>query len=158
MNKLYLVAESSSATNDSYEIFVTVRTGTSGNYNYAWEKVDTARIDLSNYLTTSNAQSTYLSKTDAASTYQPKGNYLTSHQPIPTGSVSQAGIVQIVDNLTTNDNTKVLSAKQGKALQDNKLDSTTAASTYVAIEDIEDMVGLSYDDTTGILTLTINTN
>ena len=37
---------------------------------------------------------------------------------IPTGSTSQAGIVQIVDNLTTDDNTKVLSAKQGKALAD----------------------------------------
>ncbi|MBQ2653124.1 MAG: hypothetical protein IJF83_06170 [Methanobrevibacter sp.] len=49
MDKLYLVAESTSATNDNYEIFVTVKTGTSGNYSYAWEKVDTARIDLSGY-------------------------------------------------------------------------------------------------------------
>ena len=47
MNKLYLIAESSSETEDAYEIFVTVRTGTSGSYSYAWEKVDTARIDLS---------------------------------------------------------------------------------------------------------------
>lgn len=47
MNKLYLVAESTAETNDAYEIFVTVRTGTSGSYEYAWEKVDTARIDLS---------------------------------------------------------------------------------------------------------------
>ena len=54
MNKLYLVAESSSQTNDAYEIYVTVRTGTSGNYSYAWEKVDTARIDLSGYSTTSH--------------------------------------------------------------------------------------------------------
>ena len=37
---------------------------------------------------------------------------------LPTGSTSQAGIVQIVDNLTTDDNTKVLSAKQGKAIKD----------------------------------------
>ena len=47
MNKLYLVAESSAETEDAYEIFVTVRTGSSGSYTYAWEKVDTARIDLS---------------------------------------------------------------------------------------------------------------
>lgn len=52
MNKLYLVAESTSTTNDAYEIFVTVRTGTSGNYSYAWEKIDTARIDLSGYINT----------------------------------------------------------------------------------------------------------
>ncbi len=49
MDKLYLVAESTAETNDAYEIFVTVRTGTSGSYSYAWEKVDTARIDLSGY-------------------------------------------------------------------------------------------------------------
>lgn len=49
MNKLYLVAESSAQSEDAYEIFITVRTGTSPNYSYAWEKVDTARIDLSGY-------------------------------------------------------------------------------------------------------------
>lgn len=54
MNKMYLVAESSSKTNDNYEIYITVRTGTSGNYSYAWEKVDTARIDLSSYATYSD--------------------------------------------------------------------------------------------------------
>lgn len=54
MNKLYLVAESTSQTHDAYEIYVTVRTGTSGSYSYAWEKVDTARIDLSNYATKSD--------------------------------------------------------------------------------------------------------
>lgn len=50
MNKLYLVAESSSITEDNYEIFVTVRSGTANNYSYAWEKVDTARVNLSNYI------------------------------------------------------------------------------------------------------------
>ena len=49
MNKMYLVAESSAATSDNYEIFITVRTGTSS-YSYAWEKVDTARLDLSGYV------------------------------------------------------------------------------------------------------------
>ena len=54
MNKLYLVPESTSATYDNYQIYVTVRTGTSPNYSYTWEKVDTARIDLSGYSTTSH--------------------------------------------------------------------------------------------------------
>ena len=54
MNKMYLVAESSAATHDNYEIYITVRTGTSPNYSYGWEKVDTARIDLSGYSTTSH--------------------------------------------------------------------------------------------------------
>lgn len=57
MNKLYLVAESSAQTHDAYEIYVTVRTGTSGSYSYAWEKVDTARIDLSNYALKSDVSS-----------------------------------------------------------------------------------------------------
>lgn len=47
MNKLYFVPESSSKTNDNYEVFATVRTGTSPNFSYDWEKIDTARIDLS---------------------------------------------------------------------------------------------------------------
>lgn len=53
MNKLYMKPESTSATNDAYEIFVTVKTadeveqGAEQTYSYAWEKVDTARIDLS---------------------------------------------------------------------------------------------------------------
>ena len=50
MNKMYLVAESSGKTQDNYEIFITVRTGSAGSYNYAWEKVDTCRIDLSGYV------------------------------------------------------------------------------------------------------------
>lgn len=49
MNKLYLTPESTSEHNDSYEIFVTVRTGTTGNYSYTWEKVDKARINLTGY-------------------------------------------------------------------------------------------------------------
>lgn len=50
MNKMYLVAESSAKTQDNYEIFITVRTGSAGSYTYAWEKVDTCRIDLSDYV------------------------------------------------------------------------------------------------------------
>lgn len=45
MNKFYLVAESTSETNDEYEIFITVKDGN----DYDWEKVDTARIDLTGY-------------------------------------------------------------------------------------------------------------
>ena len=51
MNQLYLVAESTAQTHDAYEIYVTVQTGSSPSYTYSWEKVDTARIDLSGYST-----------------------------------------------------------------------------------------------------------
>lgn len=86
MNKLYLIAESSSANNDNYEIFVTVRTGTSGNYSYDWEKVDTARIDLSDYLTTTNAQQTYVAKESGKGLFSGSYNDLTSKPTIPSAS------------------------------------------------------------------------
>ena len=54
MNKLYMVPESDAETNDAYEIFVTVEDDGS----YAWEKVDTARIDLTDYVTTDDSRLT----------------------------------------------------------------------------------------------------
>ena len=77
MNKLYLVAESTSKTNDAYEIYVTVRTGSSGNYSYAWEKVDTARIDLSGYSTTSHTHGNITSDGKVGS---------TANKPLITGT------------------------------------------------------------------------
>lgn len=49
LNALYLVAEDTTETNDAYEIFVTVEEDDDGTPSYVWEKVDTARIDLSGY-------------------------------------------------------------------------------------------------------------
>lgn len=54
MNKLYMVPEADAETNDAYEIYVTVE----DNGSYDWEKVDTARIDLSNYVTTDDSRLT----------------------------------------------------------------------------------------------------
>lgn len=48
-NKLYLVPEEDDETEDAYEIFVTVESDDDGTPVYTWEKVDTARIDLSGY-------------------------------------------------------------------------------------------------------------
>ncbi|CEI51549.1 Phage tail fiber protein [Acinetobacter bereziniae] len=44
-----------------------------------------------------------------------------SQQTIRSASVTQTGIVQLVDDLVSDDATKALTAKQGKILQDNKL-------------------------------------
>jgi len=41
-----------------------------------------------------------------------------SKQPIRSASVTQTGVVQLVDDLTTDDSTKALTAKQGKKLYD----------------------------------------
>ena len=45
MNKLYLVAEDTAEPNDAYEIYLTVEDEGS----YSWEKVDTARLELTGY-------------------------------------------------------------------------------------------------------------
>lgn len=60
MNKMYLVAESDAETNDAYEIFITVE----DNGTYAWEKVDSARVDFSEYYTKTQADSTFLAQAD----------------------------------------------------------------------------------------------
>lgn len=67
------------------------------------------KSNKSSSITTDTGSTTKYPTVKAVEDYaQPKGNYLTEHQTLPT----------IADNLTTNDATKVLSAKQGKVLKD----------------------------------------
>lgn len=46
MNKLYLV-KSTTGKDDNYDTYITVRSGSAGNYNYAWEKIDSTTLDIS---------------------------------------------------------------------------------------------------------------
>lgn len=57
MNKLYLIPEADVQTGDAYQVYITVETGTTTK-SYDWEKLDTARIDLSNYVTTTDPRLT----------------------------------------------------------------------------------------------------
>ncbi|ENW33607.1 phage tail protein [Acinetobacter baumannii] len=50
-----------------------------------------------------------------------------TQQTIRSASVTQSGVVQLADDLVSDDSSKALSAKQGKNLQDNKLDKTANA-------------------------------
>ena len=74
MNKLYVKAKSGGATGDGYDIWVTIKTGTSSNPSYDWEKIDD--FDLQ---TISVA---WDSVTNKPSTFPPEahahGNILTS--------------------------------------------------------------------------------
>ncbi|MFW1689422.1 phage tail protein [Acinetobacter ursingii] len=47
-----------------------------------------------------------------------------SQQNIRSATTGQSGVVQLADDLTTNDSSKALTARQGKALQDNKFDKS----------------------------------
>ena len=50
-----------------------------------------------------------------------------SQQTIRSATINQSGVVQLADDLTTDDNSKALTAKQGRNLQDNKLDKNENA-------------------------------
>ncbi|MGN7672220.1 phage tail protein [Acinetobacter baumannii] len=50
-----------------------------------------------------------------------------SQQSIRSASTNQTGVVQLADDLVSEDSSKALTAKQGKTLQDNKLDKTANA-------------------------------
>ncbi|MDO7504538.1 hypothetical protein Q5X59_10875 [Acinetobacter baumannii] len=57
-----------------------------------------------------------------------------SQQNIRAATVNQSGVVQLTDDLQTDVSTKALTAKQGKALQDNKLDKTATAVAAKKLE------------------------
>lgn len=61
MGKFYLKAITGSGQNN-YEEFITVRTGTSGNYTYNWESLGPRTIDLSGYVTTSAMETALATK------------------------------------------------------------------------------------------------
>ena len=56
----------------------------------------------------------------------------------------------IVDNLTTNDSAKALSAAQGKVLQDNKLDKTENAVSATKLQTARKINGVNFDGTSDI--------
>ena len=128
MNKLYLVAETTGATNDNYEIFVTVRTGTSGSYSYSWEKVDTARIDLSNYLTTANAQQTYVAKES--------GKGLSSNDYTTTEKNKLAGLHTVATSGSYNDLTNKPSFTQNSNISSSSTESYPIGTLNISGSDV----------------------
>lgn len=89
MNALYLVAEDTAETNDAYEIYVTVETATD---TYAWEKVDTARIDLSGYALVDHVHGNISNDGKIGS---------TANQFVYTGTGGLVSAKATVGNLTT---------------------------------------------------------
>lgn len=57
---------------------------------------------------------------------------------------------EIIDNLTTNDATKPLSAAQGKVLQDSKLGKTENAATATKLATARTISGVAFDGTANI--------
>lgn len=78
----------------------------------------------------------YLTKSDASNTYAKKADTDTSFEEI----WEQLGVVvakdEIVNNLTSSETNKPLSAAMGKKLQDEKLAKTDASNTYAKKADV----------------------
>lgn len=64
----------------------------------------------------------------------------------------------VVDNLTTNDATKPVSAKQAKLLQDNKLDKTANAVSATKLQTARTISGVAFDGTANINLPTASTS
>lgn len=50
MGKIFLIAQSGGKPQDAYDEYIVVRSGSSGSYTYAWEKIGDTRIDLSGFV------------------------------------------------------------------------------------------------------------
>lgn len=64
---------------------------------------------------------------------------------------------EVIDNLTTDDSAKPISAKQGKALQDGKLGKTETAASATKLATARTIGGVSFDGTANINLPGVNT-
>ena len=94
------------------------------------QKVD--KSDISNAVN-STSQTTVASSQAVKTAYDLANSKYTAQDASPT----QKGLVQIADNLTTNESNKALSAKQGKALDEKKEDKL--------VESVIDLRNLNQD-------------
>ncbi|MFW6515625.1 phage tail protein [Acinetobacter baumannii] len=104
-----------------------------GAFNYDGSSNSTCILTLAN---SGVVAGTYASTIQIPSiTVNDKGQITgISQQNIRAASTNQSGVVQLADDLQTDDANKALTAKQGKALQDNKLDKTATAVAAKKLE------------------------
>lgn len=104
-----------------------------GAFNYDGSSNSTCILTLAN---SGVVAGTYASTIQIPSiTVNDKGQITgISQQNIRAASTNQSGVVQLADDLQTDDANKALTAKQGKALQDNKLDKNATAVAAKKLE------------------------
>lgn len=84
-------------------------------------------VDLSPYMKTADASKTYATKSEVQALDDDVDSQLAALSDALDTKLNKG---DVVNNLTTNDGTKALSAAQGKKLQDEKLSKTEASGTY----------------------------
>ena len=115
-NKLYLIKKASETSYSQY-VIVTNDSGVD-------EKIllGTCDISMTDYLKITDAIATYCKKTDF-------DTLKTEVDKVKTTLGTKVDKTDIVDNLTSTDTDKPLSAKQGKILNDNKVNKTSITTT-----------------------------
>lgn len=95
-------------------------------------------VDLSPYMKTADASKTYATKSEV----QALDDDVDSRLGALSGTLdTKLNKGDVVNNLTTNDGTKALSAAQGKKLQDEKLAKTEASGTYATKSELSSHTG-----------------
>ena len=95
-------------------------------------------VDLSPYMKTADASKTYATKQEVQALDDDVDSRLSELSGTLDTKLAKG---DVVNNLTTSDGTKALSAAQGKKLQDEKLSKTDASSTYATKSELTSHTG-----------------
>ncbi len=160
-NKIYLVPSSEPQTQNTLDEYIWV--------DNDWEKIGAVSVDLSNYFNKTEINALLGGKVDKVAGKGLSSNDYTNGdkqnvEKIPTIEQDIADLendkvdkTDIVDNVTTNDGTKALSAKQGKVLYDilaikvnisDIVDNLTSTDTHKPLSANQGKALKDYVDTT----------
>lgn len=140
---VYLVRNTASSGTDYYEEYITIRTGTEGNYTYSWEKIGDTQIDLSNYYTKTETDTLLANKQDKITSV----NLLDADLVIDTHSYNK--FVSINEKMIWNEKQDALSNTQLTNINNvpNKLDKVNNSNKIYATDSNGDQTTIEYGST-----------
>ena len=114
-----------------------IATSSSSHDDRNWDALG-GTVDLSPYMKTADASKTYATKNELQALDDDVDSQLAALSDALDTKLAKG---DVVNNLTTNDGTKALSAAQGKKLQDEKLGKTDASNTYATKSELTSHTG-----------------
>ena len=114
-----------------------IATSSSAHDDRNWDALG-GTVDLSPYMKTADASKTYATKSEVQALDDDVDSQLAALSDTLDNKLNKG---DVVNNLTTNDGTKALSAAQGKKLQDEKLAKTEALGTYATKSELSSHTG-----------------